>query len=178
MAQPEVTANTLAAYLAKQAAMDTLRFITCGSVDDGKSTLIGRLLFESKVILDDQLTTLGSDSKKFGTQDGSLDFALLVDGLAAEREQGITIDGLSLLYTTRRHFIVADTPGHGQYTRNMTAGASTAGLAIIIIDAQRECSTRQGVTLSLLHFLASDISFLRLTRWTLSAIRRANSMRL
>ena len=138
MAQPEVTANTLAAYLAKQAAMDTLRFITCGSVDDGKSTLIGRLLFESKVILDDQLTTLGSDSKKFGTQDGSLDFALLVDGLAAEREQGITIDvAYRYFTTTRRHFIVADTPGHEQYTRNMATGASTAGLAIIMIDARK-----------------------------------------
>ena len=138
MAQPEVTTDTLAAYLAKQAAMDTLRFITCGSVDDGKSTLIGRLLFESKVILDDQLTTLGADSKKFGTQDGSLDFALLVDGLAAEREQGITIDVAYRYFTTdRRNFIVADTPGHEQYTRNMATGASTAALAIIMIDARK-----------------------------------------
>ena len=138
MAQPEVTNDTLAAYLAKQAAMDTLRFITCGSVDDGKSTLIGRLLFESKVILDDQLTTLGSDSKKFGSQDGSLDFALLVDGLAAEREQGITIDVAYRYFTTdRRNFIVADTPGHEQYTRNMATGASTAALAIIMIDARK-----------------------------------------
>ena len=100
--------------------------------------MIGRLLFESKVILDDQLTTLGSDSKKFGTQDGSLDFALLVDGLAAEREQGIAIDvAYRYFTTTRRHFIVADTPGHEQYTRNMATGASTAGLAIIMIDARK-----------------------------------------
>ena len=138
MAGHDVTAETLADYLAKQAHKDTLRFITCGSVDDGKSTLIGRLLYESKMIFDDQLTALGSDSQKFGTQNGGLDFALLVDGLAAEREQGITIDVAYRYFTTdRRNFIVADTPGHEQYTRNMATGASTAGLAIIMIDARK-----------------------------------------
>ena len=134
----DVTADTLADYLALQAEKDTLRFITCGSVDDGKSTLIGRLLYESKMIFDDQLTALDSDSRKFGTQDGGLDFALLVDGLAAEREQGITIDVAYRYFTTdKRNFIVADTPGHEQYTRNMATGASTAALAIIMIDARK-----------------------------------------
>ena len=138
MAGPNVTAETLANYLAKQAQKDTLRFITCGSVDDGKSTLIGRLLYESKMVFDDQLATLDSDSRKFGTQNGELDFALLVDGLAAEREQGITIDVAYRYFTTdRRTFIVADTPGHEQYTRNMATGASTAALAIIMIDARK-----------------------------------------
>ena len=134
----DVTADTLADYLALQAEKDTLRFITCGSVDDGKSTLIGRLLYESKMIFDDQPTALDSDSRKFGTQDGGLDFALLVDGLAAEREQGITIDVAYRYFTTdKRNFIVADTPGHEQYTRNMATGASTAALAIIMIDARK-----------------------------------------
>ena len=134
----DVTADTLADYLAQQAEKDTLRFITCGPVDDGKSTLIGRLLYESRMIFDDQLTALDSDSRKFGTQDGGLDFALLVDGLAAEREQGITIDVAYRYFTTdKRNFIVADTPGHEQYTRNMATGASTAALAIIMIDARK-----------------------------------------
>lgn len=138
MIRRDVTAETLADYLAQQAKKDTLRFITCGSVDDGKSTLIGRLLYESKMIFDDQLTALDSDSRKFGTQDGGLDFALLVDGLAAEREQGITIDVAYRYFTTdKRNFIVADTPGHEQYTRNMATGASTAALAIIMIDARK-----------------------------------------
>ena len=117
-----------------------LRFITCGSVDDGKSTLIGRLLYESKMIFEDQLAALKSDSKKLGTQGGAIDFALLVDGLAAEREQGITIDVAYRFFSTdKRKFIVADTPGHEQYTRNMATGASTAQLAVLLIDA------RQGV---------------------------------
>lgn len=138
MAGRKVAAESIANYLVKQAQKDTLRFITCGSVDDGKSTLIGRLLYEAKMIFDDQLTTLGSDSQKFGTQNGKLDFALLVDGLAAEREQSITIDVAYRYFTTdRRNFIVADTPGHEQYTRNMATGASTAGLAIIMIDARK-----------------------------------------
>ena len=138
MTGSDVTADTLADYLAQQAEKDTLRFITCGSVDDGKSTLIGRLLYESRMIFDDQLTALDSDSRKFGTQDGGLDFALLVDGLAAEREQGITIDVAYRYFTTdKRNFIVADTPGHEQYTRNMATGASTAALAIIMIDARK-----------------------------------------
>ena len=128
------------AYLQKQASLDTLRFITCGSVDDGKSTLIGRMLFEAQLIFEDQVASLKSDSKRMGTQGGDIDFALLVDGLAAEREQGITIDVAYRFFSTdRRKFIVADTPGHEQYTRNMVTGASTADVAVILIDA------RQGV---------------------------------
>ncbi len=118
--------------------MDTLRFITCGSVDDGKSTLIGRLLYETKLIFEDQLEVLKTDSKKFGTQGERLDFALLVDGLQAEREQGITIDVAYRFFTTpKRRFIVADTPGHEQYTRNMATGASTAQAAVLLIDARK-----------------------------------------
>jgi bifunctional enzyme CysN/CysC len=118
--------------------MDTLRFITCGSVDDGKSTLIGRLLYDTKLILKDQLDALKEDSKKFGTQGGRLDFALLVDGLQAEREQGITIDVAYRFFATpRRRFIVADTPGHEQYTRNMATGASTAHAAVLLVDARK-----------------------------------------
>jgi len=120
-----------------------LRFITCGSVDDGKSTLIGRLLYESKMLFDDQLAALESDSRKVGTQNGALDFALLVDGLAAEREQGITIDVAYRFFATeKRKFIVADTPGHEQYTRNMVTGASTADLAVLLIDARRGVLTQ------------------------------------
>jgi len=127
-------------YIEKQASLDTLRFITCGSVDDGKSTLIGRILFEAQLIFEDQVASLQSDSKKMGTQGGDIDFALLVDGLASEREQGITIDVAYRFFSTdRRKFIVADTPGHEQYTRNMVTGASTADVAVILIDA------RQGV---------------------------------
>ncbi len=127
-------------YLAEQASLDTLRFITCGSVDDGKSTLIGRMLYEAQVIFEDQVASLKNDSKKVGTQGDDIDFALLVDGLSAEREQGITIDVAYRFFATdRRKFIVADTPGHEQYTRNMVTGASTADIAVILIDA------RQGV---------------------------------
>ena len=122
---------------------DLLRFITCGSVDDGKSTLIGRLLYESKALLDDQLEALDADSKKFGTQGDALDFALLVDGLSAEREQGITIDvAYRFFATAARKFIVADTPGHEQYTRNMVTGASTAELAVILVDARKGVLTQ------------------------------------
>ena len=118
--------------------MDTLRFITCGSVDDGKSTLIGRLLYETKLVFEDQLEALKADSKKFGTQGERLDLALLVDGLQAEREQKITIDVAYRFFTTpKRRFIVADTPGHEQYTRNMVTGASTAHAAIVLVDATR-----------------------------------------
>ncbi len=125
-------------YLEQQQQKDLLRFITCGSVDDGKSTLIGRLLYETKVLFEDQLGQLEADSKKLGTQGGELDFALLVDGLAAEREQGITIDVAYRFFATdKRKFIVADTPGHEQYTRNMVTGASTADLAVILIDARQ-----------------------------------------
>ncbi|MEM7206299.1 MAG: sulfate adenylyltransferase subunit CysN [Pseudomonadota bacterium] len=131
------------AYLAAQADKSFLRFITCGSVDDGKSTLIGRLLYDSKLIFDDQLSALESDSKRMGTQGEKIDFALLVDGLAAEREQGITIDVAYRFFTTdKRKFIVADTPGHEQYTRNMATGASTADLAIILVDARQGLMTQ------------------------------------
>ena len=123
-------------YMERQSRLDVLRFITCGSVDDGKSTLIGRLLYDSKLIFEDQLQTLELDSFKFGTQGSDIDLALLVDGLAAEREQGITIDVAYRYFSTeRRKFIVADTPGHEQYTRNMVTGASTASLAVILVDA-------------------------------------------
>ncbi len=123
--------------------MDTLRFITCGSVDDGKSTLIGRLLYETKLIFEDQLEALKVDSKKFGTQGERLDLALLVDGLQAEREQGITIDVAYRFFATpKRRFIVADTPGHEQYTRNMATGASTAQAAVLLIDARKGVLTQ------------------------------------
>jgi bifunctional enzyme CysN/CysC len=123
--------------------MDLLRFITCGSVDDGKSTLIGRLLFETKLIFEDQLEALKADSKKYGTQGERLDFALLVDGLQAEREQGITIDVAYRFFATpKRRFIVADTPGHEQYTRNMATGASTAQAAVLLIDARKGVLTQ------------------------------------
>src|SRR5271157_2080234 len=121
-----------------EAALPTLRLLTCGSVDDGKSTLIGRLLYEKKLIFDDQLSALERDSKKFGTTEDAIDFALLVDGLEAEREQGITIDVAYRYFATpKRSFIVADTPGHEHYTRNMATGASNAELAVILVDARK-----------------------------------------
>ena len=130
-------------YLKTHEYKSLLRFITCGSVDDGKSTLIGRLLYESKLIYEDQLNALKNDSKKVGTQGDDIDFALLVDGLEAEREQGITIDVAYRYFSTnKRKFIVADTPGHEQYTRNMATGASTADLAILIIDARHGVLTQ------------------------------------
>ena len=131
-------ASDIDAYLETHQQKSLLRFITCGSVDDGKSTLIGRLLYDSKMIFEDQLETLQVDSKKVGTQGQDIDFALLVDGLAAEREQGITIDVAYRFFATeKRKFIVADCPGHEQYTRNMFTGASTADLAVILIDARK-----------------------------------------
>jgi bifunctional enzyme CysN/CysC len=131
------------AYLERHQHKSLLRFITCGSVDDGKSTLIGRLLYDSKMIFEDQLAQLEADSKSVGTQGGAIDFALLVDGLAAEREQGITIDVAYRFFSTdKRKFIVADTPGHEQYTRNMVTGASTADLAVILIDARKGVLTQ------------------------------------
>jgi bifunctional enzyme CysN/CysC len=131
------------AYLLQHQHKSLLRFITCGSVDDGKSTLIGRLLYDSKMIFEDQLAALEADSKRVGTQGQNIDFALLVDGLAAEREQGITIDVAYRFFATeKRKFIVADTPGHEQYTRNMVTGASTADLAIILIDARKGVLTQ------------------------------------
>ncbi len=136
-------AQDIDAYLLKHQHKSLLRFITCGSVDDGKSTLIGRLLYDSKMIFEDQLAALEADSKKVGTQGQNIDFALLVDGLAAEREQGITIDVAYRFFATeKRKFIVADTPGHEQYTRNMVTGASTADLAVILIDARKGVLTQ------------------------------------
>jgi bifunctional enzyme CysN/CysC len=134
----QIRAQGIEAYLKEHEHKGLLRFITCGSVDDGKSTLIGRLLYESKLIYEDQLAALEADSARVGTQGGDLDFALLVDGLAAEREQGITIDVAYRYFSTKaRKFIVADTPGHEQYTRNMVTGASTADTAIILMDARK-----------------------------------------
>ena len=142
-AADELLATDIDAYLERHEHKSMLRFITCGSVDDGKSTLIGRLLYDSKLVFEDHLAALESDSKKVGTQGGELDFALLVDGLAAEREQGITIDVAYRFFSTeRRKFIVADTPGHEQYTRNMVTGASTADLAVILIDARKGVLTQ------------------------------------
>ncbi|PTX01122.1 sulfate adenylyltransferase subunit CysN [Pararhodobacter aggregans] len=136
-------AQDIDAYLETHQHKTMLRFITCGSVDDGKSTLIGRLLYDSKMIFEDQLAALEADSKRVGTQGGEIDFALLVDGLAAEREQGITIDVAYRFFATeKRKFIVADTPGHEQYTRNMVTGASTADLAVILIDARKGVLTQ------------------------------------
>tara|TARA_B100000678_G_scaffold237343_1_gene207159 strand:- start:1988 stop:3913 length:1926 start_codon:yes stop_codon:yes gene_type:complete len=136
-------ADDIEAYLDRHQKKSLLRFITCGSVDDGKSTLIGRLLFDSKMIFEDQLASLEADSKKLGTQGQNIDFALLVDGLAAEREQGITIDVAYRFFATeKRKFIVADTPGHEQYTRNMVTGASTADLAVLLIDARKGVLTQ------------------------------------
>ena len=139
----DLIAQDIDAYLDLHQHKTMLRFITCGSVDDGKSTLIGRLLYDSKMIFEDQLAALEADSKKVGTQGQEIDFALLVDGLAAEREQGITIDVAYRFFATeKRKFIVADTPGHEQYTRNMVTGASTADLAIILIDARKGVLTQ------------------------------------
>jgi len=147
-------ARDIDAYLDLHQNKTLLRFITCGSVDDGKSTLIGRLLYDSKMIFEDQLTQLESDSKRMGTQGQDIDFALLVDGLSAEREQGITIDVAYRFFATeKRKFIVADTPGHEQYTRNMVTGASTAELAVILIDARKGILTQTRRHSYLVHLL-------------------------
>jgi len=141
--QSDLIATDIEKYLKQHEKKSLLRFITCGSVDDGKSTVIGRLLYESKMLFEDQLAAIENDSKKYGTQGGDIDFALLVDGLAAEREQGITIDVAYRFFSTdRRKFIVADTPGHEQYTRNMITGASTADVAVILIDARKGVLTQ------------------------------------
>jgi len=139
----DLIADDIAGYLKSHEHKGLLRFITCGSVDDGKSTLIGRLLFESKLLFEDQLAAIEADSKKYGTQGTEMDFALLVDGLAAEREQGITIDVAYRFFSTdKRKFIVADTPGHEQYTRNMVTGASNADAAILMVDARHGILTQ------------------------------------
>jgi bifunctional enzyme CysN/CysC len=150
----DLIATDIDAYLAAHQSKSLLRFITCGSVDDGKSTLIGRLLYDSKMIFEDQLAALEADSRRIGTQGGEIDFALLVDGLAAEREQGITIDVAYRFFSTdRRKFIVADTPGHEQYTRNMVTGASTADLAVILVDARKGILTQTRRHSFLVHLL-------------------------
>ena len=139
----ELISTDIDSYLKSHEEKSLLRFITCGSVDDGKSTLIGRMLYESQMLFDDQLSALKNDSKKLGTQGDGIDFALLVDGLAAEREQGITIDVAYRFFSTeKRKYIVADTPGHEEYTRNMATGASTADVAIILIDAKQGVLTQ------------------------------------
>ena len=139
----DLIATDIHEYLRRHEKKSLLRFITCGSVDDGKSTVIGRLLYESKMVFEDQLAAIEADSRRWGTQGGEIDFALLVDGLAAEREQGITIDVAYRFFSTdRRKFIVADTPGHEQYTRNMVTGASTADVAVILIDARKGVLTQ------------------------------------
>jgi sulfate adenylyltransferase subunit 1 len=141
--QSDLIEKDILAYLKSQEEKSLLRFITCGSVDDGKSTLIGRLLWDSKMVFEDQLAALEADSKKVGTQGGAIDYALLLDGLQAEREQGITIDVAYRFFSTdRRKFIVADTPGHEQYTRNMVTGASTAQVAVILVDARKGLLTQ------------------------------------
>lgn len=141
--QSDLIAEDIEAYLKQHEQKDLLRFITCGSVDDGKSTLIGRLLHDSKMIYEDQLAAISKDSKKSGTTGEEVDLALLVDGLQSEREQGITIDVAYRYFSTdKRKFIIADTPGHEQYTRNMATGASTASLAIILIDARHGVLTQ------------------------------------
>ena len=143
MQQSELIATDIDAYLKQHEHKEMLRLLTCGSVDDGKSTLIGRLLYDSKMVYEDQLASLAVDSKKFGTTGGDFDPALLTDGLRAEREQGITIDVAYRYFSTaKRKFIIADTPGHEQYTRNMATGASTANLAIILIDARHGVQTQ------------------------------------
>ena len=150
----DLIARDIDAYLEQHQHKSLLRFITCGSVDDGKSTLIGRLLYDAKMIFEDQLEALQADSRRMGTQGEEIDFALLVDGLAAEREQGITIDVAYRFFSTdRRKFIVADTPGHEQYTRNMVTGASTADLAIILIDARKGVLTQTRRHSYLVHLL-------------------------
>ena len=167
-------AKDIDAYLDQHQHKSLLRFITCGSVDDGKSTLIGRLLYDSKMIFEDQLAALEADSKRVGTQGQNIDFALLVDGLAAEREQGITIAVAYRFFTTeKRKFIVADTPGHEQYTRNMVTGASTADLAVILIDARKGVLTQTRRHSYLAHLLGIKNLVLAVNKMDLVAYDQA-----
>lgn len=169
----DLIAKDIHAYLKKHEQKSLLRFITCGSVDDGKSTLIGRLLYESKMIFEDHLQTLHADSMKFGTQGERLDFALLVDGLAAEREQGITIDVAYRFFSTdRRKFIVADTPGHEQYTRNMVTGASTADLAVVLVDARKGALTQTKRHSTLVHLMGIQEIVLAVNKMDLMQYQR------
>ena len=170
----DLIAGDIEGYLKAHQHKSLLRFMTCGSVDDGKSTLIGRLLYESKMIFEDQLAALEADSKKVGTQGDDLDLALLVDGLAAEREQGITIDVAYRFFSTdRRKYIVADTPGHEQYTRNMVTGASTADMAVILIDARKGVLTQTRRHSYIAHLFGIRKSCWRSTRWISWGIRPA-----
>ncbi len=167
-------AEDIDAYLVQHQHKSLLRFITCGSVDDGKSTLIGRMLYDAKMIFEDQLATLESDSKRVGTQGQNIDFALLVDGLAAEREQGITIDVAYRFFSTeKRKFIVADTPGHEQYTRNMVTGASTADLAVILIDARKGILTQTRRHSYLVHLIGIRNIVLAINKMDLIGYDRA-----
>jgi bifunctional enzyme CysN/CysC len=169
-----LAASDIEAYLQRHQEKSLLRFITCGSVDDGKSTLIGRLLYDAKMIFEDQLAALTADSKRVGTQGENLDFALLVDGLAAEREQGITIDVAYRYFATeQRKFIVADTPGHEQYTRNMVTGASTADLAVILVDARKGVLTQTRRHSFLAHLLGIDSIVLAVNKMDLVAYSQA-----
>mgnify|MGYP003307965892 FL=1 len=176
--QSELIATDIDAYLAQHERKELLRFLTCGSVDDGKSTLIGRLLYDSKMIYEDHLAAIRKDSISHGTTGGDFDPALLTDGLKAEREQGITIDVAYRYFSTaRRKFIIADTPGHEQYTRNMATGASTCDLAIILIDARHGVLTqtkRHSFIASLLGIKHTVVAVnkMDLVDWSLSPWRR------
>jgi bifunctional enzyme CysN/CysC len=170
----ELVSTDIEAYLDLHQRKTLLRFITCGSVDDGKSTLIGRLLFDSKAIFEDQLAALEADSKRIGTQGENLDYALLLDGLAAEREQGITIDVAYRFFATeRRKFIVADTPGHEQYTRNMITGASTADLAVILVDARKGVLTQTRRHSYLVHLIGIERIVLAVNKMDLVGFDRS-----
>jgi bifunctional enzyme CysN/CysC len=170
----ELVSTDIEAYLDRHRRKTLLRFITCGSVDDGKSTLIGRLLFDSKAVFEDQLAALEEDSKRVGTQGDKLDYALLLDGLAAEREQGITIDVAYRFFATeRRKFIVADTPGHEQYTRNMITGASTADLAVILVDARKGVLTQTRRHSHLAHLIGIDRMVLAVNKMDLVGFDRS-----
>ena len=178
MRMDEDATAQVAAYLQQHETKSLLRFITCGSVDDGKSTLIGRLLHDTHLLLDDQVAALEADSRRHGTQGEEIDFALLVDGLAAEREQGITIDVAYRYFgTDKRKFIVADCPGHEQYTRNMATGASTADLAIVLVDARKGLLTQTRRHSYIVSLLGIRHVVLASTRWTWWTTARRASMR-